>query len=39
MKDETCPLRYYTLKQADKLTKEIGNKNLLVDCYVMEILH
>ncbi len=32
MKDENMsPLRYYTLKQADKLTKEIGNKNLLVD--------
>ena len=29
MKDENMsPLRYYTLKQADKLTKEIGNKNL-----------
>ena len=32
MKDENMsPLRYYTLKQAEKLTKEIGNKNLLVD--------
>ena len=32
MKDENMsPLRYYTLKQADKLTKEIGNENLLVD--------
>ena len=32
MKDENMsPLRYYTLKQAHKLSKEIGNKNLLVD--------
>ena len=32
MEDQNMsPLRYYTLKQADKLNKEIGNKNLLVD--------
>ena len=32
MKEENMsPLRYYTLKQADKLSKEIGNNDLIVD--------
>jgi len=32
MKEENMsPLRYYTLRQADKLSKEIGNNDLIVD--------
>ncbi len=32
MKEENMsPLRYYTLRQADKLAKEIGNNDLMVD--------
>ena len=30
-KENMSPLRYYTIKQAEKLSKEIGNENLLVD--------
>jgi len=30
-KENMSPLRYYTLKQAEKLSREIGNENLLVD--------
>ncbi len=30
-KENMSPLRYYTLKQAEKLSKELGNDHLLID--------
>ena len=37
-KENMSPLRYYTLKQSEKLNNKIGNKEILID-YAMRYGH